>query len=196
MHTLPFPENATEADDKEDFLYGLPVAENEEAGNASISSEDESDAFSAQKTPEDEIDIDALLNSNIDDSIDESNVVQETDSVQEGQESISSELPDFGDLPDINENPVIESFTETSDETVSSDDNFDMMGFDAVDNVNPDENVDVVSDDFSMPEFGSSSSSPDLPDLNDTSFDLPDFDFGEPSSTQEDSSFDEKFNFI
>jgi len=81
-------------------------------------------------------------------------------------------------LPDVNENPVIESFTETSDGTVSSDDNFDMMGFDAVDNVNPDENVDVVSDDFSMPEFDSSSSSPDLPDLNDTSFDLPDFDFG------------------
>jgi len=47
LHTLPFPENATEADDKEDFLYGLPVTESEETGNASIFSEDESDAFSA-----------------------------------------------------------------------------------------------------------------------------------------------------
>ena len=50
LHTLPFPENIPEADDSEDFLYGLPVKEEE--GAAEGASAETAEALHAENGSE------------------------------------------------------------------------------------------------------------------------------------------------
>lgn len=197
LRTLPFPENAVEADDSEDFLYGLPVNEEDTSSEETSSKETPVADSSVPTTDEGEIDIDALLNTNIDGSVDENNAAQEPPAQEEVSAETPSEtpdLPDFGDLPDVNEEPVVESFdTPASSETQISDD-FEMPSFDSMDSDDNSASADndttataddAVSNDFEMPDFGGSDSNSASFEPGDTDFDLPDFDFDEPSSASE-----------
>ena len=205
LRTLPFPENASEADDSEDFLYGLPVKEEEtEAAStdtpADASSDAPAESASVPTTSDGEIDIDALLNTNIDGSVDTQNAPaasepapQETAPEQSAPAETSAEasapdLPDFGDLPDVNEEPVVESFdaSASSDAPASStNDDFEMPSFDGIDGIDDTAGIAAgstddaaASTDFELPDFdGIETDSSTAADTgsSDSDFDLPDF---------------------
>ncbi|MBP5792896.1 MAG: hypothetical protein J6W46_04545, partial [Spirochaetaceae bacterium] len=201
LRTLPFPENASEADDSEDLLYGLPVKEDEtEAASTDTSADASSDApaesASVPTTSDGEIDIDALLNSNIDGSVDTQNAPaasepapQETVPEQNAPAETSAEapapdLPDFGDLPDVNEEPVVESFdaaASTDAPASSSTDDFEMPSFDGIDDaagITASSTDDTAaSTDFELPDFDGIETDSAAADTgtSDSDFDLPDF---------------------
>ena len=205
LRTLPFPENASEADDSEDFLYGLPVKEEEGAAESAPADSSEAPAAESSSVPttsEGEIDIDALLNSNIDGSVDTPNAQPEAATQEVApQESAPAEasaeppvpdLPDFGDLPDVNEEPVVESFDAAASNAAQpaaadSTDDFEMPSFDSMD-----DSLGAAADsgaagaiddtasstDFEMPDFdGIETDSSAAADTgsSDSDFDLPDF---------------------
>ncbi|MBO7419710.1 MAG: hypothetical protein J6U06_01135 [Spirochaetaceae bacterium] len=217
IHTLPFPENIPEADDSEDFLYGLPVKEEEGAAEETAAEAQQGDS-SVPTTSEGDIDIDALLNSNIDGSVDTSAAapeaapsVQDKPAVQETSEPAAetSDLPDFGDLPDVNEEPVVESFDAPAsggveaDSSTAATDDFEMPSFDGLDRT-AEASADAgivagASDDFEMPDFGTDFSVDDTSAAadgaaaasNTTGTDDSDFDlpdFGDFSAPQDDAA--------
>lgn len=219
LHTLPFPENIPEADDSEDFLYGLPVKEEEgaaEGASAETAEAKEGDS-SVPTTADGDIDIDALLNSNIDGSVDTNAAAPETAPAQADEPAAqatsapaaeTSDLPDFGDLPDVNEEPVVESFdapasgsAETAAATDASTDDFEMPSFDSMDD-GSDASADAgiaaggsSADDFEMPDFGTDFSVDEKPAADsasaETTADDTDFDlpdFDDFSAPQDDST--------
>ncbi len=188
IHSLPFPENAKEEDDSEDFLYGLPVAEKDDvsAENAGDSAAADNGVSSTPTTEDGEIDIDALLNSNIDGSVDTSNSVPESSEAEPSpapaEANAFENLPDFGDLPDVNEEPVVEAFDSSANTAGStSTDGFEMPDFGSMsdDTSGTADAGSTSTDDFEMPDFGSmGDDTPGTADADSTStddFEMPDF---------------------